>query len=100
MQPITIQLLDKEYKVACPEEEQESLHEAARYLNGRMREIRDSGKAFGMDRIAVMAALNIVHELLQIKQTGQQYDDSVSTRLRSLQDHIDAALAEHGSAEA
>ncbi|HCL38283.1 MAG TPA: cell division protein ZapA, partial [Marinobacter hydrocarbonoclasticus] len=62
---VEVRILDKEYLVACPQEEQEALLRAARHLDTKMREIRSSGKVFGTERIAVMAALNITHELLE-----------------------------------
>ncbi len=63
--PIKVQILGKEYPVACPADEQHELLLAARYLDEKMREIRDIGRIIGTERIAVMAALNIAHELLQ-----------------------------------
>ena len=62
---VSVHILDKEYQVACPEEQQAELIVSARYLDKQMRAIRDSGKVIGLERIAVMAALNISHELLQ-----------------------------------
>lgn len=66
--PIKVQILGKEYPVSCPADEQHELLIAARYLDEKMREIRDIGRIIGTERIAVMAALNITHELLQEKQ--------------------------------
>ncbi|HFE31734.1 MAG TPA: cell division protein ZapA, partial [Gammaproteobacteria bacterium] len=60
---VTIRLLDKDYQVACPAEERMALLESARYLDEKMREIRDSRKMIGSERVAVMAALNIAHDL-------------------------------------
>ncbi|MGO2515908.1 MAG: cell division protein ZapA, partial [Corynebacterium variabile] len=60
---VTVQILDKEYSIICPQEERSNLVSAARYLDGKMREIRSSGKVIGADRIAVMAALNIPSSL-------------------------------------
>ena len=62
---VTVHILDKEYRIACPPEEQDELLRSAKYLSKKMKEIRDSGKVIGTDRIAVMAALNISHELLK-----------------------------------
>ena len=90
--PVTVNILDKEFRVACPDEERQALLESARILDQNMREIRDRGKAVGLDRIAVMAALNITHELLQMR--SQQGDDtrSLQARIRYLQDKIEDAL--------
>ena len=70
-QPTTVEvkILDKEYLVACPQEEQEALLRSARHLDTKMREIRASGKVFGTERIAVMAALNITNEMLAVSYT-------------------------------
>ena len=61
-------ILDKSYRINCPESEQESLRASAQYLDRKMREIRGSGKIIGLERIAVIAALNISHELLVLRQ--------------------------------
>jgi len=62
---LTVTILDKDYQVSCPESEQESLLSSARFLDEKMQEIKESGNVIGLERIAVMAALNITHELLQ-----------------------------------
>lgn len=67
---LTVQILDKEYCINCPDDERANLESAARYLDGKMREIRSSGKVIGADRVAVMAALNITHDLLHRKAPG------------------------------
>ena len=87
-----IRLLDKEYTVACPPEEREGLLESARLLDGKMREIRSRGKIVGNDRVVVMAALNLVFELLQNKHGGDSSMHDVELRLRLLGDKLDAAL--------
>ena len=74
---VSVKILEKEYHVACPPEERPALLDSAEYLNRKMREIRDSGKVIGLDRIAVMAALNIVNELLQTRG----HDEGVETDL-------------------
>lgn len=89
---ITIHILDKEYMIGCTEEERHDLQRSADYLDTKMREIRDSGKIVGSDRIAVMAALNISHELLNHDGGTTNPDASVGTRIRSIQEKIDDAL--------
>jgi len=89
---ITIHILDKEYMIACSEDERHDLQRSADYLDKKMREIRDSGKIIGSDRIAVMAALNISHELLTQGGESSPTDTSVGTRIRSIQEKIDDAL--------
>lgn len=89
---VTVHILDKEYLVSCTEEEQHDLIRSADFLDQKMREIRDNGKIIGSDRIAVMAALNISHELLT--QDGQQekVDRNISLRLKNIQDKIEDTL--------
>lgn len=89
---ITIHILDKEYIIACDEEERHDLQRSADYLDTKMREIRDSGKIVGSDRIAVMAALNISHELLAQDGGSANPDATIGTRIRSIQEKIDDAL--------
>ncbi len=97
--PVTIQILDKEYVVSCPQEDEDSLLTAAQLLNSQMQEIRDSGKIIGAERIAVMAALNIANELQQQKAGNSSYTYSVSTRIRALQDKVDTALGKYRQLE-
>lgn len=69
-------ILDKSYRINCPENEQESLRASAQYLDRKMREIRGSGKVIGLERIAVITALNITHELLSLSQRMDSESDS------------------------
>ena len=90
---VTVQILDKEYSIICPPEERSNLVSAARYLDGKMREIRSGGKVIGADRIAVMAALNITHDLLHKQQRLDQEADSTRAKVRDLLERVDGALA-------
>jgi len=90
--PMPVHILDKEYLVACPDEEREALFASAELLTEKMKEIRDSGKIVGADRIAVMAALNMAHELLDHKTVKNDYQHDISSRIRALQDKIYVAL--------
>jgi cell division protein ZapA len=90
--PMRIHIMDKEYLVACPDNEREALFASAELLTEKMKEIRDTGKVVGADRIAVMAALNMAHELLEQKYNREEYQLTVSNRIRALQDKIDVAL--------
>lgn len=65
--PVSVSVLDKEFRIACPPQERDALIRAARHLDSKMREIRHTGKVIGNDRVAVMAALNLTHELLQLR---------------------------------
>lgn len=91
-EPITVHILDKDYLVACPEHEREALHASAQYLNRKMKEIRDTGKVIGAERIAVMAALNIAHEVLQSKAHKDLSTLDIGSRIHALQDKIEHAL--------
>ena len=90
---ISIRVLDKEYQVACPVEEESALLESARLLDEKMREIRNARKMVGADRVAVMAALNLAHDLLQLKSNSDNDEPVLETKLRSLQNKVDAAIA-------
>jgi len=77
---VTVKILDKEYQVACPEEQEAQLVLSAKYLDKQMRGIRDTGKVIGLERIAVMAALNISYELLQASEgTGGPGAEATAT---------------------
>lgn len=95
----TVHILEKEYRVACAEQEKDALIKSAHYLSGKMKEIRDTGKVIGLERIAVMAALNITHELLQHKSRKEDHTQTVSGRVRSLQDKLEAALSRNKQME-
>ena len=89
---VSVRIMDKEYVVACPYDERSALLDAAEFLNARMREIRDSGKVVGLDRIAVMAALNLAHEFLKGKDRETKLDNGVGHRVRALRERIEGAL--------
>jgi len=91
--PVSVRILDKEFLVSCAPDEQEGLHESARMLDQRMREIRKTGRVIGTDRIAVMAALNIAYELIGIRHSQVQRQDDVDRRLGNLQERLGDALA-------
>ena len=90
--PVSILIMDKEYRIVCQEEERDDLLASARLLDQRMREIRRAGRVIGAERIAVMAALNIAHELLQQRGAQQHQGDAVTKRLRELEERIERAL--------
>lgn len=90
---VSIRILEKEYHVACPPEERHALLDSAELLNRRMREIRDSGKVVGLDRIAVMAALNITNELLRARGRDENLEHEVTDRLRDLRERVESALS-------
>ena len=89
---VTIRILEKEYNVACPAEEKPALLASAELLNSKMREIRDSGKVVGLDRVAVMAALNLANELLKAQGQDEELKNIVGLRIRAMREHLDSAL--------
>jgi len=88
---VFVKILDKEYQVACPREERQALIESAQLLDERMKTIRGSGAVIGLERIAVMAALNLSHELLQAKSTRTP-STADTTDLQRLSNKIDKVL--------
>lgn len=94
---VFVKILDKEYQVACPREERQALMESAQLLDERMKAIRGSGAVIGLERIAVMAALNLSHELLQAKSHSGEVVHSSTDKadLLRLSDKIERVLAGH-----
>lgn len=89
---VSVRIMEKEYVVACPYEERSALLDAAEFLNARMREIRDTGKVVGLDRILVMAALNLAHEFLKGKDRETRLDNGVGQRVRALRERVESSL--------
>jgi len=91
-QPINISILDKDYKVACPPGEQSALLESARFLDHKMREVRDSGKIMGSERIAVITALNMANDLLRTSNLDKEVGAELPPRLKDLENKISRVL--------
>ena len=91
---VSVKILEKEYQVACPDGEVDALTASARYLDRQMSEIRDTGKVFGLDRIAVMAALNIANEYLNNQGVVEAASEMIDTKVEALAERVDQALAE------
>ena len=89
---VTIRILEKEYNGACPAEEKPALLASAELLNHKMREIRDSGKVVGLDRVAVMAALNLANELLKSQGQDEELKNIVGLRIKAMREQLDSAL--------
>ena len=89
---VSVRILEKEYQIACPIEERSDLLDSAEFLNARMREIRDSGKVVGLDRIAVIAALNMANELIRLRKSDTNLESDVGGRLRILRERVESAL--------
>ncbi len=89
---VSVRIMEKDYVVACPYEERSALLDAAEFLTTRMREIRDTGKVAGLDRIAVMAALNLAHEFLRVKDRESRIDSGAGARVRALRERVESVL--------
>lgn len=89
---VSVRILEKEYQVACPASERTDLLDSAEILNKKMREIRDSGKVVGLDRIAVMAALNMANELLHANARDRDLEGNVGQRIKLIADRVESAL--------
>ena len=89
---VSVRILEKDYHISCPAEERSDLLDSAEYLNAKMREIRDSGKVVGLDRIAVIAALNMANELIRFRNRDTNLDSEVGGRLRILRERVESAL--------
>ena len=87
---VVVHLLDKEYRVGCSPEERDELLQAARFLDDKMREVKEAN-VIGLERIAVMAALNIAHELLQANNSLKDRRDS-SARVSTLLNKVEAEI--------
>jgi cell division protein ZapA len=91
---VSIRILDKDYFIACPQEERSALLDAAEFLNTRMREVRDGGKIMGLDRVAVMVALNLANELLQLKHRDVKAENEVVKRVHAVRERIEKAISQ------
>jgi cell division protein ZapA len=88
---LQINVMGREFRVACPESERQGLLEAVDYLNKKMGEIRDNGKVIGLERIAIMAALNIAHELLSTRVGGFDIAE-LKRRMQNMETLLDQAM--------
>jgi cell division protein ZapA len=91
--PVAVNILDREFLIGCTAEERAGLIAAASYLDGKMREVRGSSRTQGLDRIAVMTALNIAHELLQARKSVESESGVLAQQLQAMRAKLDAALA-------
>jgi len=89
---LDVNIMGREFRVSCTEEERRGLLKAVDHLNGKMREIRDTGKVIGVERIAIMAALNIAHEYLSTRMDGGFDVREFKRRMSSMQATIDQAM--------
>jgi cell division protein ZapA len=89
---VTVRILEKEYFISCPQDERAALLDSAEYLNKKMREVRDTGKVVGADRIAVIAALNMANELLRLRRQDAEIQGAVSGRVKHMRERVENAL--------
>lgn len=90
--PVNIKILEKEYQVACPPDERPALLDSAELLNSKMREIRDSGRVVGLERIAVMAALNMANELIRSRDRGEGLETKAKAKVRAMRERVERVL--------
>ena len=88
-EPVEVKILDREFTVGCEPGERDSLMAAAQLLDARMREIRGAHKMAALDRIAVLAALNLAHELQQLRAEGGSHDESIGRTLGEMNRKLD-----------
>jgi cell division protein ZapA len=89
---VSVRILEKEYQFSCPVDERAALLDAAEHLSQEMRKIRDTGKVVGLDRIAVMAALNMANDLLRARSKDSHGDGDLSGRVKALRERVESAL--------
>src|SRR5690606_9230341 len=88
----TVQILDRDYLVGCKPEERDGLISAAAYLDGKLRELREHNRSGGLERIAVLAGLNVAHELLGLKQRQSSSGEQLAQHLQALKSKLEAGL--------
>ena len=94
-EPISVDILDRQYQFACEPGERKALRDAAIFLDERMRSIKGAGRLMALERIAVMTALNLSDELLKLQKNEKHRQENVDNRIRMLADELDDALDEH-----
>lgn len=93
-EPVKVNILDREYQFACPEEQREDLIAAARELDESMREIKDSGRLMSLERIALQAALNYCDESLKLRRSAANRSEKIDNKIKMLADQLDEALSQ------
>jgi cell division protein ZapA len=92
IKPVNLRILDKDYVIACPENECETLSASARYLTQKIQEVKEGGKIVSIERLVVVSALNIIHEYMQYKQQREQDIHTLEQHIEQLQAKIELAL--------
>lgn len=91
-----VSVLGRDYKIKCPPNKQSELKNSAQYLNDKMQQIQSNADVMSLDKVAVIAALNISHELLNTKHQSDTYITEIGKRIQSIQGRVDSALEEAG----
>lgn len=91
--PVNLRIIDKDYVIACPETERETLLASAQYLNEKIKEVREGGKIVNSERMVVISALNIIHEFFQYRQQKETELDQLNSQIADLQEKIELVLA-------
>ncbi|WP_019624583.1 cell division protein ZapA [Thioalkalivibrio thiocyanoxidans] len=91
-EPVRVSILGKEYQIACPPEERADLFASASLIDERMRELRDTGRVVGAERIAVMVALNLAHEMLECQEQLKRAEQTGPARITAIADRIEQSL--------
>lgn len=91
---VSVEILGKSYKVKCPVEHVPELRQAAAYVDKEMRHIRDTGKIIGLERIAIITALNVAYKLLNSEQHENKAIDGIASRIADMQKRIEQALTQ------
>jgi cell division protein ZapA len=94
-EPVSVQILDKEYLIACQPGERDDLKKAATLLNARLKEIRDANKVIGNDRLLIMAALNLANDLGKLSSREQRTGAELGGRVKAMRERVERALV-HG----
>ena len=89
---VSVSILDREFLIGCTADERPGLIAAASFLDGKMREVRTATRAQGIDRIAVLSALNIAHEFLELKRRNDSESGTLAQHLQTLRAKLDGAL--------
>src|SRR5690349_21749044 len=93
-----IQIMGKVYQIKCPEADVSALHKAAQYLEEKMHMMRDAG-VVSLDRVAIITALNVVHQLLTVEKQKNHYFQSINQRIMDLQGKVELALSQSAQME-
>jgi cell division protein ZapA len=93
-EPVSIEILDKEYLIACPPQERDDLQRAATLLNARLKEIRGAGKAMVTDRLMMMAALNLANDLAKLQTREERATAEFGTRVKAMRERVERALVQ------